>query len=256
MPPSFTRWTTEETNSSYTSSSDFQPQFSSLNPQGHVYGILQPFSGSGSTSHPDVGPETADSIGLTPTSLPQTPHGAYQSPHSPSPSISATNSTSMTSLQQQMSYGYPASTTTSQIYSAPSVLSSSPSLDLQKARRANTIPQSEGRQRSRLTGSEMAYSAMPGNKRRRSFEMKPSQDSASVEESQIPHDLSDEEKLLIKLKQEQNMPWKDISREFEQRLGRPYQVPALQMRYKRLKERLRSWTDQDVSRLDNLGVPI
>ena len=59
-------------------------------------------------------------------------------------------------------------------------------------------------------------------------------------------ELSDEEKLLIKLKQEQNMPWKDISKEFGERLGRPYQVPALQMRYKRLKERLRTWSDQDV----------
>ena len=97
---------------------------------------------------------------------------------------------------------------------------------------------------------------MPGSKRRRSFETKLSQDSAGMEDLQIPHDLSDEEKLLIKLKQEQNMPWKDISREFEERLGRPYQVPALQMRYKRLKERLRLWTDQDVSRVNISGFAI
>ena len=63
-------------------------------------------------------------------------------------------------------------------------------------------------------------------------------------------ELSEEDQLLLKLKHEENLPWKDIAREFEARLGRTYQVPALQMRHKRLRERLRTWTDDDVSALE------
>lgn len=63
-------------------------------------------------------------------------------------------------------------------------------------------------------------------------------------------ELSEEDQLLLKLKHEENLPWKDIAREFETRLGRTYQVPALQMRHKRLRERLRTWTDDDVSALE------
>ena len=62
-------------------------------------------------------------------------------------------------------------------------------------------------------------------------------------------ELSDEDQLLLKLKHEENLPWKDIAKEFETRLGRTYQVPALQMRHKRLRERLRTWTEDDVSAL-------
>ena len=64
--------------------------------------------------------------------------------------------------------------------------------------------------------------------------------------SRMQNDLSEEEQLLLKLKHEESLPWKDIAREFETRLGRSYQVPALQMRYKRLRERLRTWTEDDV----------
>lgn len=63
-------------------------------------------------------------------------------------------------------------------------------------------------------------------------------------------ELSEEDQLLLKLKHEENLPWKDIAREFETRLGRTYQVPALQMRHKRLRERLRTWTEDDISALE------
>lgn len=65
-----------------------------------------------------------------------------------------------------------------------------------------------------------------------------------------PTELSEEDQLLLKLKHEENLPWKDIAKEFETRLGRTYQVPALQMRHKRLRERLRTWTDDDISALE------
>jgi hypothetical protein len=63
-------------------------------------------------------------------------------------------------------------------------------------------------------------------------------------------ELSEEDHLLLKLKHEESLPWKDIAKEFETRLGRSYQVPALQMRHKRLRERLRTWTEDDVAALE------
>lgn len=62
-----------------------------------------------------------------------------------------------------------------------------------------------------------------------------------------PVELTEEEKLLLKLKEEENLPWKDIALRFQTDLGKTYQVPALQMRFKRLRERIRAWTDTDVS---------
>lgn len=61
-----------------------------------------------------------------------------------------------------------------------------------------------------------------------------------------PVELTEEEQLLLKLKEEENLPWKDIATRFQTDLGKTYQVPALQMRFKRLRERMRSWNDVDV----------
>lgn len=61
-----------------------------------------------------------------------------------------------------------------------------------------------------------------------------------------PVELNEEETLLLKLKEEENLPWKDIAIRFQTDLGKSYQVPALQMRFKRLRERMRTWTDTDV----------
>ena len=62
-----------------------------------------------------------------------------------------------------------------------------------------------------------------------------------------PVELNEEEILLLKLKEEENLPWKDIAVRFQTDLGKTYQVPALQMRFKRLRERMRTWTETDVS---------
>lgn len=61
-----------------------------------------------------------------------------------------------------------------------------------------------------------------------------------------PVELNEEEQLLLKLKEEENLPWKDIAIRFQTELGKSYQVPALQMRFKRLRERMRTWTETDV----------
>jgi hypothetical protein len=62
-------------------------------------------------------------------------------------------------------------------------------------------------------------------------------------------ELSDEDRLLLQLKEEESMPWKDIAARFQSDLGKTYQIPALQMRLKRLRERMRVWTDTDVRAL-------
>lgn len=62
-----------------------------------------------------------------------------------------------------------------------------------------------------------------------------------------PVELNEEEQLLLRLKEEENLPWKDIAVRFQTDLGKIYQVPALQMRFKRLRERMRTWSETDVS---------
>lgn len=62
-------------------------------------------------------------------------------------------------------------------------------------------------------------------------------------------ELSEEDKLLLQLKEEEAMPWKDIAARFQADLGKNYQIPALQMRLKRLRERMRVWTEKDVKAL-------
>ncbi|KZF24480.1 hypothetical protein L228DRAFT_237405 [Xylona heveae TC161] len=62
-------------------------------------------------------------------------------------------------------------------------------------------------------------------------------------------ELNEEERLLLRLKDEECLPWKDIAIRFHMELGKVFQVPALQMRYKRLREKLRIWNDTDVQAL-------
>ena len=64
-------------------------------------------------------------------------------------------------------------------------------------------------------------------------------------------ELSQEENLLLRLREEQNIPWKDIAVRFESDFGKTYQVPALQMWFRRLKERMRQWTETDILALES-----
>ncbi|KAL5113237.1 hypothetical protein ACEQ8H_008891 [Pleosporales sp. CAS-2024a] len=65
----------------------------------------------------------------------------------------------------------------------------------------------------------------------------------------VQFELSEEDKFLLQLKEEESMPWKDIAARFQTDLGKSYQIPALQMRLKRLRERMRVWTETDVRAL-------
>ncbi|KAF1930593.1 uncharacterized protein M421DRAFT_3630 [Didymella exigua CBS 183.55] len=71
--------------------------------------------------------------------------------------------------------------------------------------------------------------------------------SESTNSTQL--ELTEEDKLLLRLKEEELMPWKDIAARFQNDLGKQYQIPALQMRLKRLRERMRVWGEADVRAL-------
>lgn len=62
-------------------------------------------------------------------------------------------------------------------------------------------------------------------------------------------DLSEDDRLLVQLKEKESLPWKDIASRFQSDLGKNYQVAALQMRYKRLREKFREWQDEDIQAL-------
>lgn len=96
-------------------------------------------------------------------------------------------------------------------------------------------PRSHGTKRTRDENEDSAEDA----KRRKR--------SDSTTSGQL--ELSDEDKLLLHLKDEESMPWKDIAARFQSELGKQYQIPALQMRLKRLRERMRVWTETDVRAL-------
>ncbi|CAK4033696.1 Hypothetical predicted protein [Lecanosticta acicola] len=62
-------------------------------------------------------------------------------------------------------------------------------------------------------------------------------------------DLSEDDRFLVQLKEDENLPWKDIATRFQTDKGKNFQVAALQMRYKRLREKFRVWEEQDVQAL-------
>lgn len=62
-------------------------------------------------------------------------------------------------------------------------------------------------------------------------------------------DLSEDDRFLVQLKEKESLPWKDIANRFQSDLGKNFQVAALQMRYKRLREKFREWQDEDIHAL-------
>ena len=66
--------------------------------------------------------------------------------------------------------------------------------------------------------------------------------------------LEEENRLLLDLRDRQHLPWRQITRHFEQTYGREYRMPTLQMRHGRLSKanqanRQRQWTDADTEAL-------
>ncbi|KAH0613723.1 uncharacterized protein H6S33_005609 [Morchella sextelata] len=61
--------------------------------------------------------------------------------------------------------------------------------------------------------------------------------------------MTEDDNLLLKLKDEEGLPWKAIAQKFRDMNRGEFRVPTLQMRYKRLKEKMRVWDLEDVQLL-------
>ncbi|KAL7269706.1 hypothetical protein RUND412_007616 [Rhizina undulata] len=61
--------------------------------------------------------------------------------------------------------------------------------------------------------------------------------------------MSEDDNLLLQLKDEEGIPWKAIAQKFRDLNRGEFRVPTLQMRYKRLKEKMRVWDADDVQYL-------
>ncbi|PMD20900.1 hypothetical protein NA56DRAFT_572842 [Hyaloscypha hepaticicola] len=68
---------------------------------------------------------------------------------------------------------------------------------------------------------------------------------SNYEEIICSGDISPEEQLLLELSCRDKLPWKEVAAKFNQETRQTKRVAALQMRKKRLLERLRVWTDAE-----------
>ncbi|KAI9648515.1 hypothetical protein NHQ30_003150 [Ciborinia camelliae] len=84
--------------------------------------------------------------------------------------------------------------------------------------------------------SEQPIAPLPSRRKRKTPPMQ--LDAGLVYSGEVNH----EEQILMELSVEGG-PWKDIAKQFNAATGKSMKVPALQMRKKRLCERLRVWTD-------------
>ncbi|KAI5781727.1 hypothetical protein DFH27DRAFT_304493 [Peziza echinospora] len=91
----------------------------------------------------------------------------------------------------------------------------------------------------------------PSAKRRKSMSAAtPSGNAATTPKSpKQSTPLTEDDNLLLRLKDEENLPWKLIQKRFLEMSRGEFKVPTLQMRYKRLKEKMRVWEADDVGYL-------
>ncbi|KAF4633216.1 hypothetical protein G7Y89_g4898 [Cudoniella acicularis] len=84
-------------------------------------------------------------------------------------------------------------------------------------------------------------------------------DSSLESEVTLSGEVSFEEQLLLQLTDQDQLPWKEVMSRFNERTGKNMKVPALQMRKKRLIERLReraldiAWEDYERSRWEQIS---
>jgi hypothetical protein len=169
------------------------------------------------------------------------PHSSSDSLHSAAVDASWTmNALGITSNHEAF---YPTYTTHSPRLNEPSIELSSTQIASPQPRRMYTpiaplpleTPRSHGTKRFRQEEEEVVD--------------EPKRRKRSDSQISTQFELSEEDKLLIQLKDEEKMPWKDIAARFLTDLNKNYQIPALQMRIKRLHERMRVWTEADVKAL-------
>lgn len=65
-------------------------------------------------------------------------------------------------------------------------------------------------------------------------------------ERDLSGEMTPEEQILMQLTEQKNLPWKEVAIRFKEQTGKMMKIPALQMKKKRLVERLRVWTPSEV----------
>jgi hypothetical protein len=179
----------------------------------------------------------------------QTPHRTTNSSPNihPSPNLQSSGGLSSTdshhsSLQTPASYR---SNYQAPILIAPNPQSLRPATNygphrqnsLQSPRSTQSPPHSQGSRQG--TFAETMSSRSPRGKKRKD----PPSDYEVIIRS---GDCNGEEQLLLELSGRDKLPWKEVAAKFNQATGQSKRVAALQMRKKRLLERLRVWTDEEV----------
>ena len=100
-----------------------------------------------------------------------------------------------------------------------------------------------------VTAATVAFGAdsrpASGSKRRRTT----SSATTAAAAAATPEALSEDDRFLIHLKETEALPWKDIAARFKDDKNKVWNVAALQMKYKRLRQRFRVWEEQDMQAL-------
>ncbi|KAL1793659.1 hypothetical protein ACET3X_008641 [Alternaria dauci] len=63
-------------------------------------------------------------------------------------------------------------------------------------------------------------------------------DVPALSDSSKPYELNEEDRLLLRLRDEEGIPWEDVVARFSTDFNKNYPLPALQMRLKRIRERI------------------
>ncbi|CUS13387.1 unnamed protein product [Tuber aestivum] len=137
-------------------------------------------------------------------------------------------------LESHPSLDYPLSLSSmpllsSPSYTAPTTTSSPPPPTLYTAAQTNPFKRPYQPDPTPVSSPQ----AMPPTKRRKST-------------SKEAWTMTEDDNLLLQLKDDEGLPWKAIAGKFRDMGRGEFRVPTLQMRYKRLKEKMRVWDIEDI----------
>lgn len=158
----------------------------------------------------------------------------------PSPRMNAGEKPSGHNTSPRINQTYSSHNQPNVLLSTPSSLTLRPSSvdDGRDYRHASLQPTSPGS----LRQSPFPEAVGPLPPRRKRKPIGESQEGELV----LAGEMTTEEQILIRLSHYQSLPWKEVATRFKEQTGKAMKVPALQMRKKRLIERLRVWTPSEV----------
>ncbi|TVY42941.1 hypothetical protein LOCC1_G005928 [Lachnellula occidentalis] len=117
-----------------------------------------------------------------------------------------------------------------------------------------STPRSQGPNQIAFIDSMSSLASSGSGERKRK-----SPEAGFEDENLSSDDLSYEEHLLLQLTEQDQLPWKEVAVRFNEKTGKQMKVPALQMRKKRLIERLReralimAWEEYERSKWDAIA---